>query len=129
MTWKLAPVPQIVQKITKNYCSCSYLSTDQFWWLHKLWFKRYSKMHLVSCTNTYRDVTDLVNHEMVKKKKIWISSERNIVFLRNKKFLICAPDDTFWEVNRFVGCNLYLDSRVKKYFKKYLFCTLTFLKA
>ena len=27
------------------------------------------EMHLVSCTNTHRDVTDLVNHEMVKNTK------------------------------------------------------------
>ena len=52
------------------------------------WFvvqKIYSKMHLVSCTNTHRDVTDLVNHGMVKNTKTWISWERNTVFLRNKK--------------------------------------------
>ena len=44
-------------------------------------------MHLVSCTNTHRDVTDLVNHGMVKNAKAWISWERNIIFLRNKKIL------------------------------------------
>ena len=49
--------------------------------------KIYSKMHLVSCTNTHCDVTDLVNHEMVKNAKTWISWERNIIFLRNKKIL------------------------------------------
>ena len=40
------------------------------------WFvvqKTYSKMHLVSCSNTHRDVTDLVNHGMVKNAKTWIS--------------------------------------------------------
>ena len=54
------------------------------------WFvvqKIYSKMHLVSCTNTHRDVTDLVNHRMVKNTKTWISWEQNITFLRNKKIL------------------------------------------
>ena len=35
-------------------------------------------MHPVSCTNTDHDVTDLVNHGMVKKWKIT---------LRNKKIL------------------------------------------
>ena len=40
-TWNLAPVFQIVQKITENYCSCLYLSTSQVWWLHDLWFRRY----------------------------------------------------------------------------------------
>ena len=49
--------------------------------------KMCSKMHLVSCTNTHRDVTDLVNHGMVKNTKTWISWERNIIFLQNKKIL------------------------------------------
>ena len=54
------------------------------------WFvvqKIFSKMHLVLCTNTYHDVIDLVNHGMVKNTKTWISWERNIIFLRNKKIL------------------------------------------
>ena len=55
-------------------------------------------LHLISCTNTHCDVTDLVNHEMVKNTKTWISWERNIIFLRNKKFLIYALDGTFSEV-------------------------------
>ena len=49
--------------------------------------KIYSKMHLVWCTNTHRDVTDLVNHWMVKNTKTWIFWEWNIIFLRNKKIL------------------------------------------
>ena len=32
-------------------------------------FNGYSKIHLVSCTNTHHDVTDLVNHGMVKNTK------------------------------------------------------------
>ena len=44
-------------------------------------------MHPVSCTNTHHDVTDLVNHGMAKNTKTWISWERNITFLRNKKIL------------------------------------------
>ena len=50
------------------------------------WFvvqKIYSKMHLAPCTNTHRDVTDL----MLKNAKTWISWERNIIFLQNKKIL------------------------------------------
>ena len=86
-TWNLAPVLQIVQKIPENYCPCLYLSIDQVWWLNELWFKRYSKMHLVSCTNTHHDVTDFVDLGIVKNTKTWISSERNITFLRNKKIL------------------------------------------
>ena len=49
--------------------------------------KIYSKIHPVSCTNTHHDVTDLVNHGMVKNTKTWISWERNIIFLWNKKIL------------------------------------------
>ena len=44
-------------------------------------------MHPVLCTNTHHDVTDLVNHGIVKNTKIWISWKQNITFLRNKKFL------------------------------------------
>ena len=44
-------------------------------------------MYLVSCTNTHRDVTDLVNHGMVKNTKAWISWEQNIFFLQNKRIL------------------------------------------
>ena len=44
-------------------------------------------MYLVSCTNTHLDVTDSVNHGMVKNTKTWISWERNTIFLRNKKIL------------------------------------------
>ena len=40
-------------------------------------------MHPVSCTNTH-DVTNLLNHGMVKNTKTWISREWNITFLRNK---------------------------------------------
>ena len=54
-------------------------------------------MHLVSCSNIHCDVTDLVNHGMVKNKKTWISWERNIIY-KIKKFLFCALDGTFWEV-------------------------------
>ena len=64
--WNLAPVLQIVQNISKNYCPCLYLSIDQVWWVNELWFKR---LHTVSCTNTHHDITDLVNHGMVKNTK------------------------------------------------------------
>ena len=37
--------------------------------------------------NTRHEVTDLLNHAMVKNIKNWISWERNITFLRNKKDL------------------------------------------
>ena len=54
------------------------------------WFvvqKIYSKMDLVSCTNTHCNFTDFVNHGMVKNTKTWISWERNIMFLQIKKIL------------------------------------------
>ena len=60
--------------------------------------KIYLKVHPVSCTNAHDDVTDLVNHGMVKNTITWISWEQNITFQRNKKFLASASDDTFWEV-------------------------------
>ena len=44
-------------------------------------------MHHISCTNTHHDLTDLVNHAIVKNKITWISWEQNITFLRNKKIL------------------------------------------
>ena len=49
--------------------------------------KIYSEMHLVSCTKTHHDITDLVNHRMVKNTKTWISWEWKITFLQNKKIL------------------------------------------
>ena len=48
--------------------------------------------------NTHHDVTDLVNHGMVKNTQTWISWEQNIIFVWNKKFLICALGGKFWEV-------------------------------
>ena len=48
--------------------------------------KIYPKIHPFSC-NTHHDVTDLVNHGMVKNTKTWISWEQNITFLWNKKIL------------------------------------------
>ena len=41
----------------------------------------------VTCTNTHHDVTDLVNDEMVENTKTWISWERSISLLQNKKTL------------------------------------------
>ena len=44
-------------------------------------------MHLASCINTHRNVTDLVYHGVVKNTTTLISSEWNTIFLRNKKIL------------------------------------------
>ena len=49
--------------------------------------KLYPKTHLVSCTSTHHDVTDLVNHGKVKNTKTWITWERNITFYEIKKIL------------------------------------------
>ena len=57
-----------------------------------------SNIHSVSCTNIHHAVTDLVNHGMVENIKTWISWQRYITSLRNKKLLTCASDDTFSEV-------------------------------
>ena len=54
--------------------------------------KIYLKMYLVSCANTHRDLTDSLYllTIMVKNTKVWISWERNIIFLRNKgNFNVC----------------------------------------
>ena len=47
--------------------------------------KIYSKLHPVSCTDIHHDVTDLVNHGMLKNTKTRISWEWNITFQQNKK--------------------------------------------
>ena len=49
--------------------------------------KIYWEVHPFSCTNNHHDVTNLLNHGMVKDPKTWISWGRNIIFLRNKKIL------------------------------------------
>ena len=59
-------------KIPGNYCRCLYLSGGQVGWINELWFKRYLKMHPVFCNNTHHDVTDFVNHGMIKNTKTWI---------------------------------------------------------
>ena len=38
--WNVAPVLQIVQKISEKYWPCLYLSIDQVWCINELWFKR-----------------------------------------------------------------------------------------
>ena len=55
-------------------------------------------MHLVSCTNTHHDVTDLVNHGMVRNTKIQKYLENGTYFFYEiKKFLTSGSDDTFLE--------------------------------
>ena len=52
-------------------------------------------MYLVSCTNTHHDVTDLVNHGMVKNTKLEYLEKGTLFFYKIQKFLICASDGTF----------------------------------
>ena len=66
-TWNLAPVSQIVQKITENYCTCLYLSAGQVG--DSMICGSNDILNLVSCTNTHCDITDLVNHGMFKNAK------------------------------------------------------------
>ena len=89
-------ISQDVQKITENYCPCLLCLLIYFYiyinWssLVTSWVvvqKIYSKMYLVSCTNTHRDVAYLVNHGMIKNTKTWMSWEQNIIFLWNKEII------------------------------------------
>ena len=57
--------------------------------------KIYSKMHHISCTNTHRDITDLVNHGMVKNTKLEYLEKGTYFLYEIKKFIICALDGTF----------------------------------
>ena len=43
-------------------------------------------MHPVSFTNTHHDVTDLVNHGMIKKQKLEYLENRTQLFYEIKKF-------------------------------------------
>ena len=52
-------------------------------------------MHLVSCTNTHYDVTDLVNHWMAKHKKLEYLENGTELFYEIKKFGTCASDNKF----------------------------------
>ena len=71
--------------------------------------KIYSKIHPVSCTNTDHDVTDLVNHGIVKNTITWISWKLKLFFLRNKKILnLCLR----WHIFR---CYRFLAEETFKY--------------
>ena len=72
------------RKISALLIYIKWLSLVGWWFVVQ---KIYSKRHPVSSTNTHHDVTNLVNHGMVQNTKTWISRERNITFLWNKKIL------------------------------------------
>ena len=87
-TWNLVPNPP---NCSKDYLELLLLLISISWpslvTSCTVVQKIYSKMCLVSCTNIHRDVTDLVNHGMVKNTKSWVYWEWSIIFLRNKKIL------------------------------------------
>ena len=82
-TWNLSPVNQLFKKLLKIILLAYIYQLAKFGdfmiFGSKDIFKNASCLH--------RDITDLVNHGMVKNTKTWISWERNIIFLRNKKIL------------------------------------------
>ena len=95
------------QKIPRNYCPSLDLPSGRVWELNELKFRNIQKC-TVSCTNTQQDVTNLVNHWMVKNTKTWISWEWNIT-LQNQmthfeKLSICRRG------------NLCVSSCYQKYF-------------
>ena len=60
--------------------------------------KIYTKMYPISCTNTHHDVTDLINHGMVKIQKFEYLENGTWLFYERKKSLTCALYDKLWEV-------------------------------
>ena len=70
-TWNLAPVLQIVLKITENYCPAYIYQLTKFGDFMSCGSKDIFKnaCYLI-CTNAHHDVTDLVNHEMLKIQKL-----------------------------------------------------------
>ena len=67
----------------------------------------YSKMHPVSYTNIYHDVTDFVNHEMDKNTKtLMYFREGSITFLRNKNSQPVPQMTHFEKLSFCSGCNL-----------------------
>ena len=52
-------------------------------------------MHPVSCTDTHHDVTDLVNHGIVKNTKHEYLENGKQLSYETKKFLTCTSDGAF----------------------------------
>ena len=63
-------------------------------------------MHLVSCTNTHREVTDLVNHRMVKNTKTSFLQEFLIYAWHILRSYCFVAEVTFKEKQEF-------DNRIK----------------
>ena len=87
-TCNIGPDLQIVQKIPESYCPCLYLVTGQVSLLHELWLQRYIQkcilfhVLILIMTSQIWQITG-----WLKNTKTWMSWERNITFLRNKKIL------------------------------------------
>ena len=92
--WNLAPALQIIKKISVAYI----YQLTKFGGLMSCGSEDIFKMDPVSFTNAHHDVTDLVNHGIVKHVRTGTSWEQNVTFLWNKKFLTCTSDGTFSEV-------------------------------
>ena len=69
-------------------------------------------MHTVTCSNTHYDVTDLVNLEMVKNAKTWLSWERNITFLQNKKIISLS---LWWRIVRNYNFVVEVTFKIRNY--------------
>ena len=69
-------------------------------------------MHSVTCSNTHHDVTDLVNLEMVKNAKTWLSWERNITFLQNKKIISLS---LWWRIVRNYNFVVEVTFKIRNY--------------
>ena len=106
-TWYVALVLQIVQKNS---------------------WKLFLKLTLVISINYPSFVNDLVNHGMVKNTKTWISRERNITFLKNKKILkLCLR----WRIlrnYRFLA-EVTFNTNRKKQCKQFLMSTEKIMQA
>ena len=69
-------------------------------------------MHTVTCSNTHHDVTDLVNLEMVKNAKTWLSWEWNITFLQNKKIISLS---LWWRIVRNYNFVVEVTFKIRNY--------------
>ena len=66
-------------------------------------------MYLVLCTNTDCDVTDSVNHGMVKYTKTWISWEHNIRWHILRSYCFVVVEVTFKQIK--ISDELYKDEK------------------
>ena len=60
---------------------------------------------------------------MVENTKTWISREQNIIFLRNKKLLICASDGAFWKSYHFLAEVTFKKQWLSSFAWKAIVCT------